>query len=48
MADVWGALGALAAVVLPMALAGWLLTRPARPARPTRGPRRRMPPRKGR
>jgi hypothetical protein len=42
MADLWAALGALAAIVLPMALAGWLL------ARPPRERRRRMPPGKGR
>ena len=27
MHDLWSALGALAAIVLPMALAGWLLGR---------------------
>lgn len=35
MDDLWGVLGALATVVVPMVLAGWLLGRPARrPGRP--------------
>lgn len=37
MNDLWAALGALAAIVLPLALAVWLLARPPRDAR------RRMP-----
>lgn len=41
MGDLWGVLGALATLVLPMALAGWLL------GRPTRRPRRPRPDRHG-
>ena len=33
MADLWGALGALATIVIPMALAGWLLGRKERSRR---------------
>jgi hypothetical protein len=36
MAEVWGALGALAVIILPLALAAWLLAR-------SDGPRRRSP-----
>ncbi len=43
MAGVWGALGALAVIVLPLALAAWLLARSD-----GRGPRGKMPRRKGR
>lgn len=43
LADLWGALGALAAVVLPMALAWWLLGRkPGRGGSATRS-RVKMP-----
>ena len=38
MAEVWAALGALAVIVLPLALAAWLLTRSD-----GRGPRGKMP-----
>jgi hypothetical protein len=39
----WGVLGALATLVLPMALAGWLLGRPSRRrARPPPAPHGKM------
>ena len=42
-ADLWGVLGALASIVLPLALAGWLLARPVRRApRPSADPREKM------
>jgi hypothetical protein len=43
MADGWGMLGALAAIVLPMALAGWLLKRPQREQRGREDARGKMP-----
>jgi hypothetical protein len=43
MADFWAVLGALAAVVLPMALAWWLLGRTPRGNRSTTGSRGNMP-----
>lgn len=43
MGDLWAVLGALAAFVLPMVLAGWLLGRPARGARPRQGEHGKMP-----
>lgn len=33
MADLWGALGAMATIIIPMALAGWLLGRKERSRR---------------
>lgn len=42
--DLWAALGALAAVGLPMAVAWWLLGRPPRGNRPGTGARGNMPP----
>lgn len=43
MADLWAVLGALATVVLPMALAWWLLGRKPRGSKPTTGSRGNMP-----
>jgi hypothetical protein len=40
VAGIWGALGALAVIVVPMALAGWLL---ARADRSRRRPHGKMP-----
>jgi hypothetical protein len=41
--EIWAVLGALAIVVLPMALAGWLLGRPPRGARPRQDAHGKMP-----
>jgi hypothetical protein len=41
--DLWGMLGALAAVLLPLALAGWLLGRTRRQAAPRRKLHGKMP-----
>jgi hypothetical protein len=44
MGELWAVLGVLATIVLPMALAGWLLGRPDRRAGPPPpGPRGKMP-----
>jgi hypothetical protein len=44
VAEIWGALGALAVLVVPMALAGWLLARVDRPPhRSRRRPHGKMP-----
>ena len=45
MDDLWAILGTLATIVLPMALAGWLLGRPQRRPPPDR--RGKMPPDRG-
>ncbi len=43
MDDLWAVLGALAAVVLPMVLAWWLLGRPPQAGGSRREPRGKMP-----
>jgi len=43
MTDLWAVLGAFAVVVLPLALAWWLLGRPPRSARPRQGEHGKMP-----
>lgn len=42
MDDLWAILGTLATIVLPMALAGWLLGRPSKRHSSRRDPRGNM------